>query len=360
MLWLKPEVSEILDHSIEGLRRSLQIAIELEHSTIPPYLYALYSLKPGCNQEIAKIIRSVVLEEMLHMSLVCNVLNAVGGSPSIDSPRFIPEYPTELPGTVEKKLCVGLERFSLPLLTDVFMVIEQPETPLDLPVVPPKAVMLAAVKPEEKAITIGEFYDKIIKEITHLAAKKKIFTGDPARQLRTTFGCVPLHAVTDEDSALKALGLIVDQGEGTLVSPLDIEGNPAHYYRYQEIWKGYTAIKNPEVGPDVPPYIFGGTPIPFDEGGVWPVIRNPGTGTYPEGSPAARENRAFNQTYTELLKGLHRVFNGEPDRIAPALLNMQAMHQQAAYLMSLELGDGQTAGPTFQYDARRHTAGGVK
>ncbi len=47
----------------------LQKAVELEHSTIPPYLTAYYSLKPGLNDEIAGLIRSVVIEEMLHMTI---------------------------------------------------------------------------------------------------------------------------------------------------------------------------------------------------------------------------------------------------------------------------------------------------
>ena len=60
----------------------LQTAIEVEHSTIPAYLCALYSIKDGTNQEAAQIIKSVVLEEMLHMILAANVLNAIGGHPA--------------------------------------------------------------------------------------------------------------------------------------------------------------------------------------------------------------------------------------------------------------------------------------
>src|SRR5688500_11887642 len=37
--------------SLESLREHLQWAIELEHSTIPPYFCALYSIEPGCNFE---------------------------------------------------------------------------------------------------------------------------------------------------------------------------------------------------------------------------------------------------------------------------------------------------------------------
>jgi hypothetical protein len=322
--------------------------IELEHSTIPPYLYALYSLKPGTNSEIAEIIRSVVLEEMLHMSLACNVLNAVGGKPLIDSPKFIPDYPTHLPGTVQDQLIVGLQAFSLQLLSDVFMVIEQPETPLDYPVVPPPQEMLAASFEAKPPMTIGQFYDAIMNEIKALGPS--IFTGDPKLQLTANFKLLPLFPVTDEASAIKALGLIVDQGEGTKTSPIDVDKESAHYYRYAEICKGYKLIRNPAPLPGTPPYIYGGKPVKFESKDVWPAFTNPQAESYPQGSPADIGNKAFNRTYTALLKGLHTVFNGHPDHIATALLNMQALHQQAGYLMSLPFGTG-TAGPSFDYDA---------
>jgi rubrerythrin len=71
----------------------LQNAIELEHSTIPPYLTALFSLMPGTNAEIARLIHSIVIEEMLHMTIASNILIAIKGHPSINGADFIPKYP---------------------------------------------------------------------------------------------------------------------------------------------------------------------------------------------------------------------------------------------------------------------------
>ena len=76
--------------SVESLQQHLQTAIELEHSTLPPYLCALYSLKDGSNKEARAVLQSVALEEMLHLTLAANVLNAVGGTPVLDSPRRMP------------------------------------------------------------------------------------------------------------------------------------------------------------------------------------------------------------------------------------------------------------------------------
>ena len=96
-----------------ALKTALQQAIMLEHSTIPAYLYALYSIKANSNALIRGLMQSVVVEEMLHMSLACNILNAIGGNPVIDDPGFLPRYPGPLPGAVETGLIVPLQAFSL-------------------------------------------------------------------------------------------------------------------------------------------------------------------------------------------------------------------------------------------------------
>jgi hypothetical protein len=54
----------------------------------------------GNNAEIGTLIDSVVKEEVAHMALACNILNAIGGEPAIDTPQFIPIYPGPLPGTI--------------------------------------------------------------------------------------------------------------------------------------------------------------------------------------------------------------------------------------------------------------------
>jgi rubrerythrin len=72
--------------TIESLREHLQWAIELEHFTVPPYLCALYSVDADRNTEVKEVLVSIFLEEMLHMTLVGNLLNAIGGSPRLDTP----------------------------------------------------------------------------------------------------------------------------------------------------------------------------------------------------------------------------------------------------------------------------------
>ncbi len=69
--------------SLHSLRAHLQTAIEIEWSTIPPYLCALWSLGDEHNRPAATCIRDVVMEEMLHLTLAANVLNALGGEPCL-------------------------------------------------------------------------------------------------------------------------------------------------------------------------------------------------------------------------------------------------------------------------------------
>lgn len=73
--------------TIDDLKANLQTALELEHSTIPAYLTALYSIKEGTNLMPVEIIKSVVIEEMLHMVMVANLINAIGSTPKIGKKR---------------------------------------------------------------------------------------------------------------------------------------------------------------------------------------------------------------------------------------------------------------------------------
>ncbi|MGD0303023.1 MAG: ferritin-like protein [Bryobacteraceae bacterium] len=335
MVRLRAELFQDLNGTVEGLRCALQNAIELEHATIPPYLYALYSIKPGANPEIVGLIKSIVLEEMLHMSLDCNILNAISGTPKIDDPNFIPKYPGPLPGGVESDLTVDLAPFSKQVVQDTFMVIEEPEDPLHLPVL--------KLAEGEKPTTIGQFYAEIINQLRTLG--DGIFTGDPKKQLTTGFGYLQTIHVHNVESAVEAIKLIVDQGEGTKTSPFDPEHELAHYYRFAEIYHGKKVIRNPAS----PGFAYGGHNISFDPAGVWPVIANPKGTSYPAGSKARSLNHAFNYTYTSLLKALELTFNGQPDQLGPAIGLMESMKAQAMVLMATETVPGQTAGPSFEY-----------
>nr|XP_039261280.1 uncharacterized protein LOC120337531 [Styela clava] len=117
---------------LEDIRRHLHKAVMLELSTIPPYVTAWLSLKTeyGRNKEVADILKSVFNEEMLHMSLAGNVLNAVGGVVNMTDESKLPIYPNILASGDSYELCpdvqVSLGAFSLGLVEDIFSKIEKP------------------------------------------------------------------------------------------------------------------------------------------------------------------------------------------------------------------------------------------
>jgi rubrerythrin len=334
----------------DGVCAALQTAIELEHSTIPAYLYALFSLKPGAqgapgvNGEIARLIESIVNEEMGHMALACNILNAIGGSPVIDSRAFVPRYPGHLPGGVEGSLVVGLERFSKEHVRKVFMTIERPDEPLVFNA--RRRVALLEAAPEEP-ITIGDFYRTILASLEQL--DPDVWVTDHSRQVHSLALMPEVTEVVDLASAATAIDVIVDQGEGTTKSPIDpATGAPAHFYRFEEIVKGFALVPTGEP-PPAKPFAFTGDPIPFDPAGVYPLVSDPRAAHYPAGSPARTACNSFNYTYTALLRSLHATFNGAPSMLGSAVGLMMSLQDQASALVTVPLGDGTNAGPSFEY-----------
>lgn|GEM_PF-3582390 len=79
------------------------------------------------------------------------------------------------------------------------------------------------------------------------------------------------------------------------------------------------------------------------------MITNPKASDFKDKPRLRSLNDSFNAGYTRMLQDLEQVFNGQPDRLAPALLGMQGLRQQAMVLMSNEIVPGMNAGPTFTY-----------
>ena len=77
---------------VDWLQTSLQMAVELELSTIPPYLCGLWSIVTPSGP-VHDNITSIVLEEMGHMGLACNMLTTIGGTPQINTTGPCPSIP---------------------------------------------------------------------------------------------------------------------------------------------------------------------------------------------------------------------------------------------------------------------------
>ena len=326
--------------TVDDLRTALANAIAVELSTIPPYLTALFSIKAGANAAAGAIIRSVVIEEMLHLSLACNLLNAVGGCP--DLPAAVIRYPSELPMGIGnepgKPFVVGLERLSERSI-ETFMTIEEPEHPLLFP------DGLQAESMPADFHTIGAFYTAVGKLTADLG--ERVFTGRAARQVTGWIGSDHLPAIRTLDDALTAIEVIVDQGEGTSTSPAADPEELAHYYRFEQIHEHKTLVPNPSVPEE---YAWGNPAIGLADNGVWPMVDNPPDVPLPAGSEVARISDLFDATYTAMINALQRTFDGSPDALGTALSQMHALRLEAARLVALEVpGAGGTAGPRFLY-----------
>src|SRR6266850_83395 len=152
-------------NALDAIREKLQTAVQLELATIPPYLTAMFSIKPGKNIAAAKLVRSVFMEEMLHMVLAANVLSALGGKLKLKKPN-IPSYPCRLKfqeqSFTDREFDIDLARLSRSTL-ETFMKIELPDFILG-------GMNLVAEFDEivVKGITVGRFYTEIKADLRAL------------------------------------------------------------------------------------------------------------------------------------------------------------------------------------------------
>jgi Ferritin-like len=303
--------------SVERLSRYLYHAMQIEHATLPPYLLALYSIHPGTNLDATQVIRAVVVEEMLHLTLAANLLNSIGGKPDLTSLDFVPLYPAYLPDG-EDDFEVSLTAFSREAL-ETFVKIERPSpAPSEAKRLvrrAPKASALAAA-PDDKELhfySIGEFYEEVRRGFDHLHDKlgdKKLFTGDPARQADSRYyysGGGKLIPVTDIKSAREAISLIIEQGEGFGGGIYNDEHELAHLYRFEQLLKQRYYQKGDKPGNPTGPMLT------VDWNAVFPIKKNARLTDYPEASELHAAAIGFNGAYAEFLDLLTRAYNGNPE-----------------------------------------------
>ncbi|MFI6577573.1 ferritin-like protein [Nocardiopsis sp. NPDC050513] len=379
-----------LKKAVEGSRKRitdratlfhfLQCALEVELTTIPPYMLAMYSMRPGRNEEAFYTIRGVVLEEMLHMTLVANIMTAVGATPSLAGVEGTgaeaaavnaPVYPCVLPFTPTASKPIVLRPFSKEAMS-TFIAIEGPDEPKG--------------KPPSGWRSIGHFYDVIRQGIEDVAAKdalepdpeKQIFPTDrKERKRRLDRQIGPEHfynsggeviRVTDPASAKEAMDIVVEQGEGlhhTIFTSDDVrfgeERQVSHYFRFLEIFHGRRY--SPYDLPDQPP---GGEVVDVDWNAVYPVDvidtdakrkhpPGPLTKRYHDPSQPQLQGTAdqFNRAYTRLLAQCHVSFNGSPDTLEQAVPTMLELRYLAEELFRNPLprtkgGPRVYACPTFE------------
>ncbi len=310
----------------QDLRDHVSLAIQVELSTIPPYLYAMYSLVDQAS-EAALLIRSIAAEEMLHAALATNLLLGLGGTPSLVD--LMPRYPELLPHHTPD-LMLKLAPCSYELVRETFMTIERPEA-------------RGALPEADEYETLGQFYQAIEEAIDRLSDSYDLFADpQPSCQLADPSFYTPvqfdaqdsggLGLIDDIASADVAIAIIIHQGEG-----LSDErwADPSH----QELTHYY---KLKQISDEVSPI-----------GDVRPALTNPRTADLPPGVQPVSD--LFNALYRYLFMTLDELFEVNEDKGALigrlyGLMSV-ALRPVALYLMTLPVGDGYVAGPTFEiYD----------
>ncbi len=308
--------------TVAELRAHLELAIRVELTTIPPYLYAMYSLVDR-GGDPARLIRSVVVEEMLHAALMGNLLVAVGGEPRFAATAASIGYPGPLPHHIPE-LMIDLEPCSPEVIERVFLTIERPE------------IHGAPPEPDQFG-SLGQFYHALEIAVERLARTHDLFAeprlehqlADPADYQPVAFDSATsggLIGVTDLESARTAIETVIHQGEG--VSE-DRYADPdhrelTHYAKFCQLADGT---------------------IPL--GDVRPAVVNPTLATLP---PVAQPVAALaDALYSYTFVVLDRIY-GAPQRpkIATLFVAMGLLGQVGRYLMTLDAGDGKVAGPPFR------------
>ena len=77
---------------------------------------------------IVKNIVGIVAEEMLHLTQAGNVLLAIGGRPTLYDPKWVPDYPMQMPGRVPKLMMYLREATKTNLETFIQVCSSRPTT----------------------------------------------------------------------------------------------------------------------------------------------------------------------------------------------------------------------------------------
>jgi hypothetical protein len=343
--------------TIDELRGAAQLAIQVELTTIPPYLTALYSIADRTS-EAYQALRSVVIEEMFHVNLASNILVGIGGKPRFTG-DVVPRYPTYLPSANQNRTpYIGLHCASPAVFRNVFMGIETPAA-FNAP-------------PEGKTYdTIAQLYRALLDGIEHCVktfGEKEVFTQDPEARQRTDiylgrFGGEPVH-VDSLGTAKEAIKQIVAQGEGA-VDPDGMLVAQESYGAYHHYGNRTDGTYGPILGKPLEDshYVrFLRTSNAAGFPPTLPIVSNPRISDF-HNETAIHWAVAFNKAYSLMLRTLEMSFEAAKEGADPYFqLTLPLMHQHLARMANTLMNTpiqpngnasvGPNAAPTFEYDPK--------
>lgn len=324
---------EVVTGTREQLLHLLAEASEIEYTLMCSYLYAAFSLKSREEDGLTaaqvaaaarwrKTIIGVAIEEMGHLLMVANLTVAVGGAPHFARPNF-PVSPGYFPSDV----VVRLTGFS-PETLDHFIFLERPRgiggedsAAFEQEDYDREQAHDGLMPSAQDYRTIGHLYEALRTNLIHLTERLGegvLFIGGAAAQLgRNVADLEGIETITGLDAALRAIDVIVEQGEG---SPRDRDDS--HYRRFVEIRQELETLRaaDPQFAP------------------AWPVADNPVLRRPPEPEDKifidAREAAVLLDfacaAYGLLLRLLVQCFGREP---ADALARQKRLFGAAIELM---------------------------
>ena len=151
--------------------------------------------------------------------------------------------------------------------------------------------------------------------------------------------------VTDLASARRALTEVIDQGEGNPASMYDVDGDLAHYYRFEQVAVDRTYLRRDTAGAP------SGPSLGVDYTAVFPMVANPKSDEYRD--PDLRNaSRAANRMWSLVLRQVEIACNGQPAALLPAVHTMFRLRDRMLLLLANPMPDhpGRNAGPTFEWD----------
>jgi len=312
---------------LEILKSSLRFAVALEFATIPLYLTALWSIIDQ-SHPVAKSIRAVAHEEMLHFSLLCNLLVALGEEPKLTT-ATIPSYPMQLPGGAHPGLELKLEGYG-PSALATFMEIERPEKPIPIEGEPLEAF-------PDGSKTIGQFYENLLKLFEAL--------NPPLSPDRQVAGPFTWFVMTEIAHVREAIGLIMAQGEGARGIPYSRYKNYlSHYYRFKSMSIGVHLVWDE----DAKKLVKGAALSQPSVYSIAPVPKNGFGGASPK--PIQSASRNFEETYSRMLRLLEASWQDSGDKsFVRAIECMFDLAEYARTMMQTVTPDGRGHCPTFHY-----------
>ncbi len=368
----------------EALFGALRQAAEIEVAVMLQYIYAAYSipnyvtgeeyvrrglwteqqlhLACGDGKEVRNYgMRGVLLEisheEMIHFLIVNNILMAMGEPFYPAVPNFADmnrRFPIEVDFALEAFSATTVQRF---------MRLEWPDfLEKDLPGDDkPNAPETTEYHPQNGYSSISELYRQIRQAIASLpdlfVVKKGSVGGEHHLFLRPDFN--KLHPdyqlqVDDVESALFAIDLIVDQGEGC--NPNSPKFEQSHFQQYRRMAAALAEQQNNSNAATK------GQPVPWNP--AYPALRNPTLRNCQDGNTSmvtVPETRAvmeiFNECYFIMMQLMVQHFGFMPtaslrrSKIMNAAIDVMTgmMRPLGELLASMPSGKpGKTAGPSFE------------